>query len=237
MASDDVSETTKDLRDRGLYDAMCALSAERVPGFEVRFKAEDPGQKMLAIFLKPFVPDYLTRFTTTLYPRVYFPTRSYVEDHPGLAWKTLAHELVHLEDTQRRPIVFPLSYLLPQVFAAVALLAVLAPWFPLTWWALAALFAALPWPSPWRTHWELRGYAMDLAITYWTTGRVSGGAQFVRLFTGWSYYRMMPNEAHVKAQFEECGRWLAETGFPFPDHRAPYEAVEDLLDSSQLPSD
>lgn len=230
-----MSDTPKENQDRALYEAMCALIAERIPGFEVRFKAEDRGQKLLALFLRPFVPDYLTRFTTTLYPRVYFPTRSYVEDHPGLAWKTLAHELVHLEDTKRRPIFFPLSYIAPQLFAALAFLAVLAPWFPMTWFALPALVALLPWPSPWRAHWELRGYAMDLAITYWTTGRISGGAQFVRLFTGWSYYRMMPNEARVKAHFEECGRWLAETDMPFSEHLGPYEAVRELVGRFDFP--
>jgi len=34
----------------------------------------------------------------------------------------------------------------------------------------AAVVLALPWPSPWRTRWEVRGYSMNVAVTEWMKG-------------------------------------------------------------------
>jgi len=43
-------------------------------------------------------------------------------------------------------------------------------WFMAGWstlWFLGGLFCLGPWPSPGRTHWEKRGYAMTLALYQW----------------------------------------------------------------------
>ncbi len=66
----------------------------------------------------------------------------------------------------------------------------------LTHWVSGALFLGLsmvaPWPAPFRTKWEMRGYAMNLAVTQWMFGGVpdfykTGLASY---FTGGSYYYM-----------------------------------------------
>jgi hypothetical protein len=64
----------------------------------------------------------------------------------------------------------------------------------LTHWWSALLFSGLallgPWPSPWRTNIEMRGYSMNVAITHWALGRVPAiyrsGVGFY--FTGSSHY-------------------------------------------------
>ncbi len=61
------------------------------------------------------------------------------------------------------------------------------------WWS-ALLFGGLallaPWPSPWRTDIEMRGYSMNVAITHWALGRVPAiyrtGVSYH--FTGSSHY-------------------------------------------------
>jgi hypothetical protein len=56
------------------------------------------------------------------------------------------------------------------------------------------LSAALlvPWPSPFRTHWELRGYTATIAAHLWLTGEISEDrlAGIAGHFTGPSYFYM-----------------------------------------------
>lgn len=113
-----------------------------VPGFRVAFKDKTPGQKTLAFFLRPFNPFYMTKFVSTFHPVVYFPSQLSYEAAPRSSFTVLAHELVHLLDTQSHPLWFRLSYLLPQVFAIVPL----AVYVALTGWRaypLAVLLGAL----------------------------------------------------------------------------------------------
>lgn len=113
-----------------------------VPGFKVAFKDETPSQKVIAFFLRPFNPTYLTKYISTFNPVVYFPSRTSYEAAPKSSMTVLAHELVHLLDTQAHPIWFRLTYLFPQVLSLVALAAYVA----LTGWRaypLAILFGTL----------------------------------------------------------------------------------------------
>ena len=74
--------------------------------------------------------------------------------------------------------------------------AALSPWLLLF---LLPLVALAPWPSPGRTKWERRGYAMSAAVEYWMNDRITGRSPkyMSRHFTGWNYYRMCPNEEKV----------------------------------------
>lgn len=64
--------------------------------------------------------------------------------------------------------------------------------------ALGAILAVLlvlslaPWPAPWRVKAELRGYAMTLATTYWSTGEISAAMMgyLHDQFVGPNYYWM-----------------------------------------------
>jgi len=206
------------------------------PDLQIRFKDQSFSQKVLA-FLLPLNPTFSTRNSTTVYPTVYFPSKSAYEAHPWSSFLMLAHEMVHLLDAKAKPVWSWVSYLLPQLLAVVPLAAfayftrqqawplaivassylfgcmvgrkflaafyvavlggvvasgVLAVLF--THWYSVYLFAGLvlmaPWPSPWRTNSGVRGYSMNMAITYWALGRVP---QIYRTgiayhFTGSRYY-------------------------------------------------
>jgi len=190
-----------------------------VPGLQIGFKDSTRSQKLLGFLMYPFNPQYMTRYMTTFYPTVYFPSKAYYAQQPKTSFTVLAHEMVHLVDTAKQPIWFRLSYALPQLLALVPLLVygVLAgahAWVLgvmlgayllgcllarksiglfwclllagiiatgvlavlLTHWLSVALFLGLaclaPWPSPWRTKWEMRGYTMNLAIMQWSFGSV-----------------------------------------------------------------
>ena len=94
--------------------------APMVPGFRVGFKDETVSQKIIGFFLYPFNPTYMTKFVSTFYPVVYFPSRDSYESAPRSSLTVLAHELVHLLDTKSHPIWFRLSYLFPQALSLLA---------------------------------------------------------------------------------------------------------------------
>lgn len=107
---------------RAFEDEVRAL----VPGFRVAYKDETGWMKALAAVVKPFNPDFLTRYTTTVGKTVYFPSRQVYEASPKGSITVLAHELVHLLDDQAHPWLFRLSYLFPQALAPLAFVAYLA---------------------------------------------------------------------------------------------------------------
>jgi len=221
--------TDRDAQNQAMYDALHARISEQIPGFEVRFKDESRSQRALATAIRPFVRGYLENYTTTLGKHVYFPTRGYVERSASLAWKTLAHEYVHLWDGRKHPVKFSLSYVFPQAGAVAALGAVAAIWNPWALFALGALGAAGPWPSRGRVAAEVRGYGMDLAIKYWMNGRRPYYKSLVTTFTNWSYYRMSWSREWVTAAFEAVCDSLEATGLPFDQDVEPFEDVRQLM--------
>jgi hypothetical protein len=123
----------------------------------------------------------------------------------------------------------PLAYLLYILWGALGVgLA-----FAFTGWVkglllLLALAPLAPFPAPWRTFWEKRGYTVNLAVAAWTLGMVpkvyaDGIASY---FTGPSYYYMAWGKAGIDA-------WVAETsqqalGDKLPD-LVPYREVQGFL--------
>ena len=182
----------------------------QVPGFQVAWKDTSWLQKLIGWILFPFNSTYMVNFVTTFYPTVYFPTQFEYEESPLNSFIVLAHERVHLLDTKASPFWFRFSYLLPQILFATLFPAGLVSVF-FSWWVGCILFAlatlsVLPWPSPWRTYWEKRGYAMTLAATYWTTGSLPSdlGPFILTNFLGWFYYKMSWSQS-------DMDRWLKDT--------------------------
>lgn len=248
-----------------------------IPGFEVRYKNESTLQKVLGFLAYPFNRQYMTRYTTTIYPYVYFPTKEHYESQPKHSMNVLAHELVHLLDTREAPLWMRLSYALPQAAALLPLLAygVLAgpsAWILavtvlsyvlgcllarktiglfwcvalggvvaacvlavlLTGWTSAFLFAGLammaPWPSRWRSNWELRGYSMNLALMQWTYGSVPEilKQSVLRQFVGSDYYFMSWSGDTITAKINEV---VQEAQNGTLQTKAPYSTVYEFLAS------
>lgn len=87
-------------------------------GAELRYKDESRLMRLIGRVLRPLVPDFMSRYATTIRRTIYVPR----------SWRTisedlLAHELQHVRDAVRFPILFEVSYLLlplPVVFTARA---------------------------------------------------------------------------------------------------------------------
>lgn len=177
----------------GIYTALVGLITRKIPNFEVRYKNENTIQRILGVLLTLFNSAYMTEFTTTFYPKVYFPSWRFVTDNADSAWRVLAHEYVHLCDNRDSPLGFRARYLLPQLLGVFATLTFLAMWTPWAWLFVVFFAFFAPWPSSGRTAIELRGYTMSMAVDFWTYGAVPSGDQLewvISEFTGWGYYRM-----------------------------------------------
>jgi len=196
-----------DLTDLRAFEADTAAI---VPGFQLAWKDKSSSQKLLGAIMKPFNPGFMTSYTTTFYPKVYFPTQERYESDPTRSFMTLAHERVHLLDTKASPLGFRLSYIYPQVLFVpfVIVGVVLAVFFG--WWSLIAfglgLLCLAPWPSPGRVRLEQRGYAMSLATLYWLTGDISFARKdsIRKQFLTMAYFKMSWSPKAID-------KWLTDT--------------------------
>jgi len=196
-----------DLADLRAFEAD---TASVVPGFQLAWKDQSSFQKLLGAIMKPFNPNFMTSYTTTFYPKVFFPTKERYEGNPDSSFTTLAHERVHLLDTKASPLWFRLSYVYPQVLSVPLLLAggVLAFFFG--WWSLIAFGLGLaclaPWPAPGRVHWEQRGYAMTMAVTFWLTGDIPFARKdsIRKQFLTMAYFKMAWSTKAID-------KWLSDT--------------------------
>ena len=171
----------------------------QIPEFELKDKKES---RLMNFFSKIlfFNKDFMTKYVTTIYPKVYVP-----ESFWKLAnWKqgsgisaiaTLAHEYVHLKDRKRMGYLFNFLYLFPQNLVFFSLLGIFNPW-----WYLC-LLCALPIPSPTRAWLEYRGYRMTMFV-YEHFGAMRNIDDFVdwiaEHFVNSSYYWMFPAKSYIK---------------------------------------
>ncbi|MCH8826486.1 MAG: hypothetical protein IIB16_05970 [Chloroflexi bacterium] len=97
--------------------------------------------------------------------------------------------------------------------------------------ALGFLVFAIPWGSPWRTDWELRGYTMSMAVNYWRYGSVLDN-QIERIagnFYGFDYYRMCPNKVKITRRLRNAVEDIESGVVLRGDHAAPFRLVYGLL--------
>lgn len=190
--------------DTASYDRIVSFARERY-GIKIKFKNESRFMKVLGVLLF-FNPKFMTRFITVIGKTVYFPSRHRLEKNPDGAAQVLCHELVHITDEQQvGSLLFRLSYLFPQCFALLALLTIVAgPW------PLLFLLFLVPLPAPFRTFWELRGYAVTDAVVHRAAGRFTSKSWMAGQFTTGSYFFMWPFAADIENRIEKNRNLIAQ---------------------------
>ena len=167
---------------------------EKIPGFAIVEKSDSRWMKFLSKVLF-FTPDFMTRFTTTFYPKVYIPSRLRWEANNFFSIITLTHEYVHLSDRKRLNLLFNFLYVSPQILAVFALL------YPINIWFLLFSLCLLPIPSLGRAWAEFRGYRMSMATYYWLCGERYSTEFMVHQFVSSNYYWMFPFRGILKRIF------------------------------------
>ena len=166
----------------------------QIPEFELKDKKES---RLMNFFSKIlfFNKDFMTKYVTTIYPKVYVPRLPFKENDPISAIATLAHEYVHLKDRKKMGFLFNFLYLFPQNLVFFSLLGIFNPW-----WYLC-LLCALPIPSPTRAWLEYRGYRMTMFV-YEHFGAMRNIDDFIdwiaEHFSNSTYYWMFPAKSYIK---------------------------------------
>jgi hypothetical protein len=109
---------------------------------EYLFKDQHLWSKVRAFYARAFNPRYLENYTTTIYPRTFFPGR--MRDGPEYRMvKIEQHENVHKFDRWNEGFKFNLKYLFPQWLAMPFLLAVVGLGGPWSWVCFGGLLVLL----------------------------------------------------------------------------------------------
>ena len=142
----------------------------------------------LLFFNQRFSTDFITTIGTT----IYVPNLEWLDNDPDIVFSTLSHEYIHMLDRKTYGrFAFSLSYLSPQVFFLLGFV------HPLSFLCL------LPFPSPMRTHWELRGYSMTLASSMLLTPGLEPSIDWIiEQFTSSNYYWMFPYSNYIRIFLE-----------------------------------
>ena len=139
------------------------VTMKHAPDAKIVKKSESWLMKTIGWFLKPFNPDFMSAYITTLGKAIYVPEQFFQDDEVQCL-NVLAHETQHIIDYQENPAWFSLSYLFPQCLAVLSLFALfgfLNPWMFLFLFALGFL---APLPAPFRYQFELRGYRVSILL-------------------------------------------------------------------------
>ena len=165
---------------------------------KIAFKNESKFMRMLS-WLLFFNKKFMTNYITVIGKTVYFPSREWLSKNRKSAAEVLCHEFVHISDEKNvGSFVFRLSYLFPQWLGLFAIAAIFAgPW------ALIFLFFLLPLPAPFRTFWELRGYAMTDAVFYSRYKQFADLDFLTKQFATSNYYFMWPFKKSLLAEIEK----------------------------------
>ncbi len=147
---------------------------------------------MRALSKLPFLPRF-SKQTTTIYPKIY------IGDDNKITADTLLHEYVHLADWKKIGLLFPILYLMPQIFALLAVAAIGGN----LWWLLCLLFL-LPIPSPTRAYLEWRAYRAEMIFEYVRTGQFGDIEHRIEQFISANYYFMFPFKKYIKSKFTEA---------------------------------
>lgn len=175
---------------------------KHTPSLTIKYKDESLLMRVCGT-LSFFNPSFMTHYTTTLGSTIYFPNRIWYETQSEEnLLQIIAHEYVHVRDSENFSILYPLMYIFPISLAPLmALLFFVLPW-PICLILILTCFAPLP--APGRMYFERRGYVMNMFVLY-QFAKESGTSEsriqnalkemaryFSTQFTGFQYYLMWP---------------------------------------------
>ena len=105
---------------------------KNIPGFKLGYKNESLLMRLLGVLTYPFNQAFMDGFITTIGTTVYFPSREHLTSRGDAAAEVLAHEFVHMWDSNRQWFRYNIGYLSPQIFFIPLLVAysIVGSWMP-----------------------------------------------------------------------------------------------------------
>jgi hypothetical protein len=206
-----------------------ALIRAEVPGYEKLIKEESGLMKFLNFFAQIFNKDFMTRYITTAYPKVYYPRETIPQTR--YVWKILTHEWVHLRNARHRtPVLHGFLYGLPQWLTLLALVSLGAIWGG-PWWLLNLcwLLCLAPLPAYFRAREERSAYVTNMATNYWRYGSImpSTREHLAKQFYESNYYFMWPFKKMVLRWMDEDAQKIIAGEY---DNITPYKEIKELIE-------
>lgn len=203
-----------------------AYARQYVPKFKIVFKDKSPFMKFLSVlffFNKNFMDGYIATIGYT----IYMPTETEYLEHQEGYLEVLTHEFVHMMDYKKYNLLFPLSYLFPQLLVIFSLFSLMAIHYSHAWlFCLLFLVFIMPFPAYFRMYWELRGCVMNAAFNYWRYGFQPEVTDYLDRFTDLGYYFMWPFKTNTKNRLRVALDKIKDNSI-LADK--PYRVVSDFL--------
>ncbi len=208
-----------------------------IPKYELLIKENSKLMKFIGSIIF-FNKEFMTRYTTTVYPKVYVTKQAF--DNTWSCFATLTHEFVHLLHTKKKGTLwFSFLYSFPQILAPLALTSLLAIWFS-NWWLLNLLWlvCAAPLPAYFRMKEELEAYTMTLLVSIeeykdsfaseeaLTKYQEEDILRIAENFYGPNYYYMWPFKKDITRRLKKQRARILNGYY---DHQYPYKFVKDLF--------
>lgn len=209
------------------------VTRKHAPEAKIVLKSESKLMRVIAWLVKPFNPNFLNTYITTIGTTIYVPDNYFESGDITGALSVVAHETQHMIDSKKwGMLLFGAGYLFPQILALFSLLAFLAIPFS-GWWLLALLCLgfAVPIPAWFRYRIELNGYRTSTIFSkyvwrYDALGMNQMDNIVVQQLTSKWYYFAWPFPKEVKKdiqqplglwitepRYEELMRWLIDNGY------------------------
>lgn len=215
------------LTEQGKLDGVVNAIQSYVPGFSLKLKSKSKLQKFIgkiaAIWRNK---SYMDLYWTTIGKTVYRPTMC--DNGPAEGeWQVMLHEGRHVDDCYKLgPILYNFLYLFPQIIGILGILytLVILPVVLLgeplgLLWGVLSLLCLTPFPSLPRALIESRGYAVTMAVAFWTNS-VSNWEEYIKELTNHfvnsDYYYMWPYKTFITRYFNGILEDL-KTGCPDMD--------------------
>lgn len=211
-----------------LDEELDAAIAADIPGYEVVIKQNSKYMKTINVFAKLFNAAFMSRYTTTLYPKIYAPEQRVRSD---TFWKTKAHEWVHLVKAKKHTsLINSIFYGFPQTLAPLALLSLGAVWGS-SWFLLNLLWLVFlaPIPAYFRMKEELEAYAMSMACNYWRYGSITNAQRvwIAEHFMSSDYYYMWPFEGDIHERVDAVSQKVILGDY---DNKHPFDKVKRIIE-------
>lgn len=191
--------------DDAIYTALRDFAVERY-GCKFYHKPT-PLMRLFDLFVGRFNDRFMSHYTTTIGSRIYWPT---VHKTSYQKYKTLAHELVHIEQKRKHGALrYTLSYISPQVGAVLCLGAFGALGAFWCVWCLFCLVFVLAGvclflPSTGRAEYEFEAYQMSHAVMIWRGDLAAIPTPHrIRTFTGPDYLWMCRDKTRVMKRLSD----------------------------------
>lgn len=160
----------------------------------IKYKTDSSLMNLLSKILF-FIPDFQSRFTTTIGNTIYFTDESKLEKESSLS--LVSHEVRHIHDSQL-DIFYNIKYLFPQILSLLFFILC----FVSLWFLIPAFILLAPLPAYWRMKIELKGYTTTLFVNNLLMEEknfnfakrmdllLENADRINKVFTGISYYFM-----------------------------------------------